>query len=86
MECPEKVAGHDVGNHGEQHQENRDPENPTVVHPPPARRTIVVRLVTIVLIVHSTERKHIIDTSVLGKGKGPSRTGGSELATATAVS
>ncbi len=37
MKRPEKVAGHDVGDDGEQHQENGDPENPTVVHSPPAR-------------------------------------------------
>jgi len=69
MECPEKVAGHDVGDDGEQHQENRHPENPTVVHSPPARRTISVMLVTMVLIVHTKQRKHINDTGVLEKEK-----------------
>jgi hypothetical protein len=80
MKRPEKVAGHDVGDDGEQHQENGDPENPTVVHSPPARsvRMIVVMLVTMVSIVHRKQTKHIIDTSVLGKEKGPSRAGGSE--------
>jgi len=54
MERPEKVAGHDVGDDGEQHQENRDPENPTMMHSPPARgmRMIVVMLVTMVSIAH----------------------------------
>ena len=80
MECPEKVAGHDVGDDGEQHQENRDPENPTVMHSTPARSTFSVVLVTMVLIVHTKQRKHITATSVLGKEKGPSRTGGSEPA------
>jgi hypothetical protein len=32
--------------------------------------------VTMVLIVHTKVRKHIIDTGGLGKEKGPSRTGG----------
>ena len=36
----------------------------------------VVMLVTMVLIVHTKERKHITGTGVLGKEKGPSRTGG----------
>jgi len=56
MKRPEKVAGHDVGDDGEQHQENGDPENPTVVHSPPARRTISVVVVTMVLIVHANAR------------------------------
>jgi hypothetical protein len=55
--CPEEVAGHDVGDHGEQHQENRDPENPTVVHSPPARSTFSVMLVIMLLIVHTKQRK-----------------------------
>jgi len=78
MKRPEKVAGHDVGDDCEQHQENRDPKNPTVVHSPPARsvRMTVVMLVTMVLIVHTKVRKHIIGTGGLGKEKGPSRTGG----------
>jgi hypothetical protein len=71
MKCPEKVAGHDVGDDSEQHQENRHPENPAVVHSPPARsvRMTVVMLVTIVLIVHTKERMHITGTGVLGKEK-----------------
>ena len=83
MERPEKVAGHDVGDDGEQHQKNRDPENPTVVHSSPARsvRMTVVMLVTMVSIVHAKQTKHIIDTSVLEKEKGPSRTGGSIMTT-----
>jgi hypothetical protein len=88
MKRPEKVAGHDVGDDGEQHQENRDPEDPTVVHSPPARsvRMTVVVLVTMVLIVHRKQTKHIIDTSVLGKEKGPSRTGGFMTAQEISVS
>jgi hypothetical protein len=77
MKCPEKVAGHDVGDNGEQHQENGDPENPTVMHSPPTRSTFAVMLVT-VLIVHTKQKKHITDTRLLGKEKGPSRTGGSK--------
>ena len=38
----------------------------------------VVMLVAMVLIVHTKERKHITGTGVLGKEKGPSRTGVSE--------
>jgi len=76
MERPEKVAGHDVGDDGEQHQKNRDPENPTVVYSSPARsvRMTVVMLVTMVSIVHAKQTKHIIDTSVLEKEKGPGST------------
>jgi hypothetical protein len=37
-QAPKQVAGHDVGDHGKQHQEDRDPKNPTVVHSLPARR------------------------------------------------
>jgi len=71
MKRPEKVAGHDVGDDAQQHQKNRDPENPPVVHSPPARsvRMTVVMLVAMVLIVHTKERKHITGTSVLGKEK-----------------
>jgi hypothetical protein len=67
MDRPEKVAGHDVGNDGEQHQKNRDPENPTVMHSPPSWsvRMTVVMLMTMVSIVHAKQTKHIIDTSVL---------------------
>ena len=80
MKRPEKVAGHDVSDDAQQHQKNRHPENPTVVHSSPARsvRMTVVMLVTMVLIVHTKERKHITGTGVLGKEKGPSRTGVSE--------
>jgi hypothetical protein len=79
MKRPEKIAGHDVGDDAQQHQKNRHPENPTVVHSPPARsvRMTVVMLVTMVLIVHTKERKHITGTGVLGKEKGPSGTSGS---------
>jgi len=72
VECPEKVARHDVGDDSEQHQENRDPENPAVMHSPPARsvRTTVVMLVTMVSIVHAKQRKHISGTGGLGKEKG----------------
>jgi hypothetical protein len=57
MKRPEKVAGHDVSDDAQQHQKNRHPENPTVVHSPPARsvRMTVVMLVTMVLIVHTKE-------------------------------
>jgi hypothetical protein len=74
MKRPEKVAGHDVGDDGQQHQENGDPENPTVVDSTPTRsvRMIAVMLVTMLWIVHTKERKHIIDTSVPGKEKVPS--------------
>jgi hypothetical protein len=78
MKCPEKVASHHVGDDREQHQENRDPENPAMVHSPPTRRTISVVLVTMVLIVHAKERKHITGPGIVGKEKGPSRTGASE--------
>ena len=58
MKRPEKVAGHDVGDDGEQHQENGDPENPTVMHSAPARclRMTVVMLVIMLLIVHTKQR------------------------------
>ncbi len=73
MERPEKVAGDDVGNDGDQHQKNRDPENPTVVHSPPAwsARMTVVILVTMVSIVHRKQAKHFTETGSLGKEKGP---------------
>ena len=41
----------------------------------------VVMLVTMVSIVHAKQTKHIIDTSVLEKEKGPGRTGGSIMTT-----
>jgi hypothetical protein len=77
MKRPEKVASHHVGGDGEQHQKNRNPENPTVMHSTPARsvRMPVVMLVIMVSIVHRKQRRHITGTSLLGKG--PSRTGGS---------
>jgi hypothetical protein len=55
MKRPEKIAGHDVSNNGEQHQENCDPENPTVMHSPPAGnvRMTAVMLVTMISIVHT---------------------------------
>ena len=80
MKCPEKVAGHDVGDDGKQHQKNRDPENPTVMDstPPRSVRMIVVMLATRISLVHAKEKKHISGADGLGKEKGPSRTGGSE--------
>jgi hypothetical protein len=80
MKRPEKVAGHDVGNDGEQHQKNRDPENPTVMHSPPmwsVRMTVMI-FVPMVSIVHKKQAKHITGTASFGKEKGPNRTGGSE--------
>ena len=46
-QTPGQVAGHDVSDHGEEHQENRDPENPTMVYslPTGTMRMIFVRLV-----------------------------------------
>jgi hypothetical protein len=57
MECPKEVAGHYVGHDGEQHQENRDPKDPTVMHSTPARsvRMIVVMLVIMLSIVHTMQ-------------------------------
>jgi hypothetical protein len=80
MKRPEKVPGHDVGEDGEQHQKNRNPENPTVMHSTPARsvRMTVVILVTMVSIVHRKQRGHITGTSPSWKRKSPNRTGGSE--------
>jgi hypothetical protein len=80
MKRPEKVPGHDVGGDGEQHHKNRNPENPTVMDSTPARslRMPVVILMTVVSIVHRKQRSHITGTSLLGKEKGPSRTGSSE--------
>ena len=68
MKCPEEVAGHDVGDDAQQHQEDRDPENPTVMHSAPARkaRMISVVLLTMVSIVHTKQRKHITGTGDLG--------------------
>jgi len=86
MECPEEVAGHDVGDNGEQHQENRDPENPTVVHSAPARRAISVVLVTMLSIVHTKQGSDITSTGVLGKEKRPSWTGGFMTAQEISVS
>jgi hypothetical protein len=84
MNRPEKIAGHDVGNNGEQHQKNRDPENPTVMHSPPTwrvRMTVVI-LAPMVSIVHRKQAKHITGTDSFENEKGrsglpvPSRTGG----------
>jgi len=75
MKRPEKVAGHDVGDDGKQHHENREPDNSTVVHSTPTRRTIAAMLVIMGLVIHRKQTTHISDTSVLGKEKGPSRTG-----------
>jgi hypothetical protein len=63
MKRPEKVAGHDVSDDAQQHQKNRHPENPTVVHSPPAAsvRMTVAMLVTVVLIVH-TKKSSILPT------------------------
>jgi hypothetical protein len=80
MKCPEKVAGHDVGDHGEQHQENRHPENPTVMHSPPARSVIVVMFATMVSIVHPKKKSTLPASAFLEKKKG---TGVSEPATAS---
>jgi hypothetical protein len=46
-QTPGQVAGHDVSDHGEEHQENRDPENPTMMYslPTGTMRMIFVRLV-----------------------------------------
>ena len=72
MERPEKVAGHDVDNDGEEHQENRDPENPTVVHSPPARsvRMTVVIILTMVSIVHRKQQSILMTLAFLEKKKG----------------
>jgi len=71
MKRPEKVAGHDVGDDAQQHQKNRHPENPTVVHSPPARsvRMTVVMLVTMVLIVHTRKGSTLPAPAFLEKKK-----------------
>ena len=53
-QAPEQVASHDVGDHGKQHQKHRDPKNPAVVHPLPARtmRMSIVVLVIMPGLVH----------------------------------
>jgi hypothetical protein len=53
-QAPEQVAGHDVRDHGKQHQKQRDPKNPAVVHPLPARtmRMSFVVLVIMLCFVH----------------------------------
>ena len=70
-ERPEEIAGHDVGNNGEQHQKNRDPENPTVVYSSPARsvRMTVVMLVTMVSIVHASKQSTLSTLASLKKKK-----------------
>ena len=79
MERPEKVTGYDVGDDGEQHQNNRDPENPTVMHSPPTRsvRMTVVILMPMVSIVHRKQGKNITGPGSFEKEKGPGRTDGS---------
>jgi len=71
MKRPEKVAGHDVGDDAQQHQKNRHPENPTVVHSPPARsvRMTVVMLVTMVSIVHASKQSTLSTLASLKKKK-----------------
>ena len=83
MQCPEKVAGHDVGDDGEQHHENREPENPTVVHSTPTRRTIAAMLVIMGLVVHRKQTTHISDTGVPEKEKGQNRIDDSKLSMAS---
>jgi hypothetical protein len=39
-QAPGQVASHDAGDHGQQHQKQRDPKNPAVVHPLPAKITL----------------------------------------------
>ena len=72
MERPEEIAGHDVGNNGEEHQENRDPENPTVVHSTPARsvRMTAMILLTMVSIVHRKQQSILMTLPFLEKKKG----------------
>lgn len=83
MERPEKIAGHDVSDDGKQHQKNRDPENPTVMHSPPpwsVRMTVVI-LVPMVSIVHRKQANTLPELAALEKKKVrvgltvPSRTG-----------
>jgi hypothetical protein len=49
-QAPRQVAGHHVGDHGKQHQEHSDPENPTVVHSPPARAMIMAAVVLVIML------------------------------------
>ena len=52
-QAPEQVASHDVGDHGKQHQKERDPKNPAVMHPLPARMMMnFVVLVIVLCLVH----------------------------------
>jgi hypothetical protein len=53
-QAPGQVAGHNVGDHGKQHQEYGDPKNPTVVHSLPARAIgmITVALMIVFCLIH----------------------------------
>jgi hypothetical protein len=55
MERPEKITRHHIGDNGEQHEKNRNPENPTVVHSPPAGSTIPVMFMTMLSFVHTKQ-------------------------------
>jgi hypothetical protein len=47
-QAPEQVAGHDVSDHGQQHQKDRHPKNPAVVYPFP---TGTMRMSFVVLVI-----------------------------------
>lgn len=71
MKRPKKIAGHDIGNNGEQHQKNRDPENPSVMHSPPTwnvRMTVVI-LVPMLSIVHRKQASTLLELTALEKKK-----------------
>jgi hypothetical protein len=59
-QAPEQVAGHDVGDHGKEHQKHRDPKNPAVVHslPPRTMRMSIVALVIMLCFVHGFSALH----------------------------
>jgi hypothetical protein len=52
VERPEKITSHDVGNNGKQHQKNRDPKNPAMVHSTPVRNTMPMMFMTMLSLVH----------------------------------
>jgi len=71
MQWPEEITGHDVDGDARAASENRDPENPTVVHSAPARRArmISVVVVTMLWIVHTNQRWRTTLPAVLEKKK-----------------
>jgi hypothetical protein len=59
VQKPKQIAGRDIGDHRQQHEEDRDPEYPAVVHLPPSRPAMMMRVLVFVFgqtMIHSNGR------------------------------